>query len=397
VTPCVAAESAATQGGSKSPSAATAKLAAKAAKPAAKKTASAKSKENKSPSGKTTAATIPLPRTRPGSSGASARPQGASTDLAKPPAVPPAQATTPQTSDPDVALVKNAIDSLRSGDADKATRIEATISDPVARKLVEWIILRSDGNGAGSARYTAFIAANPSWPSLAMFRRRAEALLWAENPKPSQVLSFFNGSSPQTAKGRLVLARALLAQGDAAGAKALVREAWRNDPMPPDLEKQLLEHYSEFLSRAHHKARMEKRLFAADNETAMRAARRLGGADVAIAQAHIALNRKGSNAKKMLEAVPAEARHDAGYIFAHAHILRHESKIAEAAQVMLSAPRELTQIHDSEGWLVERRVLARNLLDIGDARGARRWRADQGKLPRRAPFYGGLDRAAVSQ
>jgi soluble lytic murein transglycosylase len=191
VTPCVVAESAATQGGSKSPSAATAKLAAKAAKPAAKKAASAKSKENKSPSGKTTAATIPLPRTRPGSS-ASARaraasgPQGASTDLAKPPAVPPAQAPTPQTSDPDVALVKSAIDSLRSGDADKATRIEAPISDPVARKLVEWIILRSDGNGAGSARYTAFIAANPSWPSLAMFRRRAEALLWAENLKPSR-------------------------------------------------------------------------------------------------------------------------------------------------------------------------------------------------------------------
>src|SRR5262245_44265715 len=181
VTPCVAAESAATQGGSKSPSAATAKVAAKAAKSAAKKAASAKSKEKKSESGKPTVAAVPLPRAR--LSGASARaraasgPQGASTDLAKPPAVPPAQAPTPQTSDPDVALVKSAIDSLRSGDADKATRIEATISDPVARKLVEWVILRSDRNGAGSARYTAFIAANPSWPSLATVRRRAEALL----------------------------------------------------------------------------------------------------------------------------------------------------------------------------------------------------------------------------
>src|SRR5262245_49155466 len=84
-------------------------------------------------------------------------------------------------------------------------------------------------------------------------------------------------------------------------------EAWRNDPMPADLEKQLLEIYSEFLSRADHKARMEKRLFALDNETAMRTARRLGGADVAIAKARIALNGKGSNAKKLLEAVPAES------------------------------------------------------------------------------------------
>ena len=75
----------------------------------------------------------------------------------------------------------------------------------------------------------------------------------------------------------------------------------------------MLERYSEFLSRADHKARMEKRLFAGDNEAAMRAARRLGGADLAIAQARIALNRKGGNAKKLLDAVPAEAHHDPGY------------------------------------------------------------------------------------
>jgi soluble lytic murein transglycosylase len=149
-----------------------------------------------------------------------------------------------------------------------------------------------------------------------------------------------------------------------------VREAWRNDPMSADVEKQVLARYSELLSRADHKARMEKRLFAADNETAMRAARRLGGADLAIAHARIALNGKGGNAKKLLEAVPAEAHHDAGYIFAHVHVLRHDDKIAQAAQVMLSAPRDLAQIHDPEEWWVERRILSRKLLDIGDARSA---------------------------
>jgi soluble lytic murein transglycosylase len=60
----------------------------------------------------------------------------------------------------DIALVRKAIDSLRSS-ADSATQIETAISDPAARKLVEWIILRS-GNGFRSTRYRAFIAANPS-------------------------------------------------------------------------------------------------------------------------------------------------------------------------------------------------------------------------------------------
>jgi peptidoglycan lytic transglycosylase len=346
------AEAKAHHGGAKSSSAATAK--ASKAKSAAKKSTAGKSKDaNKN--GKSTsskAAAVPTQPASPDSSSASTtvkvwapgtRENG--TGEAQPPSVPLAQAPALHTSEADVALVKNAIDTLRKGGASKATSVAAGISDPVARKLVEWIILRSDHNGADSARYTAFMAANPSWPSLGAFRRRAEAMLWVENAKLARVMSFFDGSSPQSAMGRLVLARALMAQGDTEGAKALVRDAWRNDPIPADVEKQVLERYSDFLSRADHKARMEKRLFAAD---------------------------KGGNAKKLLDAVPEEARRDPGYLFARAYLLRHDEKIAEAAQVLLSAPTDLAQVHDGEEWWVERRIMARKLLDLGDARSAYR-------------------------
>jgi soluble lytic murein transglycosylase len=340
------AEAATTRGGAKSSSAATAKSADKSAKSAAKSTgkkkvAAGKSKDKKSAADKPVALAVPL-----------------------------AQGPAPQTPEAEVALVKSAISALRGGGASKATDVAAAISDPVARKLVEWIILRSDHNGANSKRYLAFIAANPSWPNLGMFRRRAEGMLWVENVKPAQALSFFNDSPPQSGVGRLVLARALFAQGDTEGASALVREAWRYDSLPAEVEKHVLERHSELLSRADHKARMEKRLFAADNEDAMRAARRLGGADLAIAQARIAINRKAGNAKKLLDAVPAEARDDAGYLYARAHLLRHDDKIAEAAQVLLSAPRDLAQVHDGEEWWVERRIMSRKLLDLGDARSA---------------------------
>jgi soluble lytic murein transglycosylase len=373
------AEAKAHHGGAKSSSAATAK--ASKAKSAAKKSTAGKSKDaNKN--GKSTsskAAAVPTQPASPDSSSASTtvkvwapgtRENG--TGEAQPPSMPLAQAPALHTSEADVALVKNAIDTLRKGGASKATSVAAGISDPVARKLVEWIILRSDHNGADSARYTAFMAANPSWPSLGAFRRRAEAMLWVENAKPARVMSFFDGSSPQSAMGRLVLARALMAQGDTEGAKALVRDAWRNDPIPADVEKQVLERYSDFLSRADHKARMEKRLFAADKDSAMRAARRLGGADLAIAQLRLALGNKGGNAKKLLDAVPEEARRDPGYLFARAYLLRHDEKIAEAAQVLLSAPTDLAQVHDGEEWWVERRIMARKLLDLGDARSAYR-------------------------
>src|SRR5262249_15718372 len=59
----------------------------------------------------------------------------------------------PETPEADVALVKSAIAALRSSNASKATEIQANISDPTARKLVEWLILRNDHNGVQSKRY----------------------------------------------------------------------------------------------------------------------------------------------------------------------------------------------------------------------------------------------------
>ena len=59
-------------------------------------------------------------------------------------------------------------------------------------------------------------------------------------------------------RGRLAMARALLAQGDRAGAQHYVRETWRQDSMSADLEAQVLESFGELISRADHKARMDR-------------------------------------------------------------------------------------------------------------------------------------------
>src|SRR5260370_41651704 len=124
---------------------------------------------------------------------------------------------------------------------------------------------------------------------------------------------------------RLVLARALTAQGDTDSAKALVSDAWRNDPIPADVEKQVLDRYSDFLSRADHKARMEKRLVAADKDSAMRAAKRLGGADLALANLRLPLRGKGGGTpRKLLDAAPEGAPRDAGSRLAPPDLLRRD-------------------------------------------------------------------------
>jgi soluble lytic murein transglycosylase len=281
-------------------------------------------------------------------------------------APPLAMAASANTSPLDISAVKQAVELAHRGRTDEATSVEGSISDPLARKLVEWVILRSEDSEIDFSRYAAFIAANPSWPGLGGLRRRAEAALWQQPADPRTVIGFLGGEPPKTAKGHFALARALLAQGDQAGAQRVIREAWRSDGFSAQLEEQARQMFAGLITPGDDKARMDARLYAEDDEAGMRAASHLDAVELAIAKARAAVNAKSAKAKALLEAVPAPAHRDPGYMFSRMQWLRRSDKIVEAAQVALAAPREAVQVDDVDQWWVERRLIARKLLDLRD-------------------------------
>ena len=297
-------------------------------------------------------------------------PVGQAPILAPPPRPVPPFATTAATatSPLDLSAVKQAIDLVRKNRQSEATDVEHTISDPVARKLVEWVILRSEDGSSEFSRYAAFIAANPSWPGIETLRRRAEAVMWQDRVDPVAVIDFFRSGEPHTAKGRFALARALLTRGDVAGAAAAVRQAWRNDAFSADLEDQARETFSGLITPADDEVRMAARLYAEDSDAGLRAARHLDATALAIAKARAAVIDQAHNAKALLEAVPQAARRDPGYMFSRVQWLRRNDKIAEAAQWLNAAPRDPAKLIDVDRWWVERRLVSRKLLDLGDAR-----------------------------
>jgi soluble lytic murein transglycosylase len=130
-------------------------------------------------------------------------PLGQAPILAPPPSAGPsfAAAAATTTAPLDLSAAKQAIDLVRKNRQSEATDVERTISDPVARKLVEWVILRSEDGSSDFSRYAGFIAANPSWPGIEALRRRAEAVMWQDHIEPVAVIDFFRSEEPHTAKG----------------------------------------------------------------------------------------------------------------------------------------------------------------------------------------------------
>jgi len=327
----------------------------------------------------------PLPQTRPQSNGsgltafaqANVGLHGALFEsraefkpLVRPASGPFAVAPSAATSANDVAAVKRVIEAARKGRDADADAAQASIADPVARKLAEWVILRSDNTNPSFERYAAFVQSNPAWPHAPLFRRRAENALWNDGVDAAAVRAFFATKPPSTAKGRYMLAGVLLAQGNRDGAATLVKNAWRHDDCSAEVEKKVLEMFGGMLTAADHKVRMETRFYAGDAAAGLRAAERLGGNDLVIARARAAVLQKARNAKALLDAIPVSAQREPGYIFARVQWLRQNNKPEEAGKLILTAPKEPEALVDLDQWWLERRLLVRKLLDEHDPQAA---------------------------
>ncbi len=135
-------------------------------------------------------------------------------------------------------------------------------------------------------------------------------------------------------------------------------------------EEKALEAFGAILTPGDQKARMDYLLYGRESDAALRAAKRLGSAEVALARARIAADRKSSGLRTLLENVPNELHGDPGYIFARIQLLRREEKFGEAARLMLNAPRDPNRLYNVDEWWIERRLLARKMIDVGEYRTA---------------------------
>ncbi|MET3785831.1 soluble lytic murein transglycosylase [Methylobacterium radiotolerans] len=271
--------------------------------------------------------------------------------------------------DTDPTLLRGAIDLYRKGRVADGDRMRDGFTDPAARALLEWVAIRA-GAGIGFNRTVAFVRANPDWPAGPLLRRRAEEALLSERKSPAVVRAYFATAKPSSAPGKFALALALRADGCEADAAEMVRDLWRTESFGRSLEAKVLDAFPDALTRVDHRYRMERALLKDDWESAGRAAGYAGGGYASLVRARRAVEDKSSGAAAALAAVPPSLRGDASYIFSRAQYLRRADKPEAAAAVLATAPSNPDVLVDGDEWWIERRIVARKLLDLGDAKTA---------------------------
>jgi soluble lytic murein transglycosylase len=268
----------------------------------------------------------------------------------------------------DAPLIKDAIAKLDKGQLADAMAIRGQLRDKAARTLFDWLTIRAASRQVGFAAIDGFLKENPDWPARTLIRKRAEEALYLENLDAGTIRSFLGTQKPESALGKLALAR-ISAKSDAA---ALVKTVWREDDLTPDTEKRVLDEFGGLLGPADHAARADHFFYETEVAAAQRNAARAGSAYQAISKARTAVIRKTKDADALLAAVPASSRKEPGYQFALIQRLLSKDQDREAAKVMLDVPRDSVALVDPKAWWERRRWLARDILDLGDAKTAYR-------------------------
>ncbi len=258
---------------------------------------------------------------------------------------------------------------ILSGDAALTTK------DPLVRDAVEWTVVRLHPGEAGLQRIAAFMRAHPDWPA-AQLRKRGEELAASESCKPERAAAYFAEFPPTTPAGRLAAAE--LMRGDPARADEaarIARDLWRNAELGAALEKRLLKNFSGALSAADRIYRIDRLVLREQFTEGARAAQAAGkdGQKLFRAESDLA---HGAPWAKVFPRAPATLRNDVGLLYMRIHAARHADHIDEAATLVMSAPRDPVALASPDDWWVERRLIARKLLDAGDARRAYRICAD---------------------
>ncbi|WP_291002752.1 lytic transglycosylase domain-containing protein [Hoeflea sp.] len=301
---------------------------------------------------------IPLPAPRPEVSGETTA------------AVPrPSQVST--TSVPASRELKAGLEALGKGNASGARTIRDSMGrNTLDHHILTWAIAISGLEGVPSAEIARAATELEGWPGLKSLRQLSERAMFFENPPSAQVLAAFGDTRPETARGAIILIRALVATGDTKRARSLASSFWRSVTMDDRDARIFLSEFDKLLDKKDHFRRMEMLLYRDHVNDAKILA------DKAEAQslyrAWSAIIRSPAKAGDAIAAVHASWHDQPSYLFLRIRHYRELERNKEAADLLARMPRDPDLLVDPDKWWNEARVISRGLYEKGDAKAAYR-------------------------
>ena len=305
---------------------------------------------------------------------------------------PPLANSSPLSSN-DQMLLSSGLAAARSGDIERARSIQTGMTDPVARKIVQWAMIDVAPDRVSFFELDQARKDLWNWPRQSKRQAAAERGLETSNLPPAQIVAWFKGERPKTAEGAMALAGALQATGRQEEARDLVRRFWRDEMFEADVQSRFLARFASLLTQDDHAARADMLLYGPQGPATLAMIPLLPPDKQAAARARIALRSGSSSANDLVAALPASEAKSPGVAFERAKYLRTHNLDQLALAQVANFPHRVANDDIADDIWRERRLLINAALRTGNLHAAYLAAADNG-LPlgvnsAEADFYAG--------
>jgi len=260
------------------------------------------------------------------------------------------------------ATLMRALDAAERGQWPVARRHVDELGSPLLRTYVVWRELVDGSSAVGFERYAAFLERYGDWPRLGAVRANAELRL-DDSVDYARRLAFFAERRPASRQGRIRLAEAELAMGDAARGQELVRATWVEDNFSQSEERFFLDQLGHLLEPEDHLRRLDRLLWDGREGEARRMLGLVDEGHRALAEARLALQAMAPGVDGRISAVPASLARDPGLLYDRLRWRRLRGRDDGVREILLDPPDELGR---PSLWWNERAYQIRSALDDGD-------------------------------
>lgn len=267
--------------------------------------------------------------------------------------------------------LKEAVEAAQTGNTTRAKQIQATLTDGLARRVIDWAMIDSAGTNLGFFDLDTARRELWGWPRASRRQVAAEKALETAGLAPQRVVEWFEGKDPATPEGAMALASAYQQLARPPEAMALIKRYWREQVFEADPQARMLERFGAYLNQDDHAKRLDLLLYGQQGP-ATRALIPLVTQEVkALAEARIALRANRNDATQAVAAVPASLQDDPGLAYERARYFRRRGldSVAVSFVPKVSAPPPGVDSVARDMW-TERRVLMNALIRSGNLGGA---------------------------
>ncbi|MEM1365210.1 MAG: lytic transglycosylase domain-containing protein [Pseudomonadota bacterium] len=262
------------------------------------------------------------------------------------------------------ASLREGMDAVTSKDTQRALAIRAAMRPgSVDRKTLAWAIALSSSLRVPPNELAKIAGDLPDWPGQITMRSNYERAVIRLGLGDSEIIRVLGGTMPASDEGKRALAQAYMRTGQTSRASAIIKPFYYTEKMSTQEQSALIKQFAPLLTKADHKRRMDAMLYDERVKAALALAP-LANAESLAAGRGAVVRREGAAAA--LGRVHPSWNGDAGLLFSRIQYLRRADRPREAAQLLLSAPRDPNVLVDPDEWWVERRLISRDLLDLGD-------------------------------